>query len=199
VLPRPTLIVIGASTGGPEALALVLAELDTRIDVPIVVVQHMPDFFLARFAERLHARGPLPTQLAEHDTALKPGRVYVAPGNKHLEIRGGPGAYRANLRDGKRVHGCRPAVDVTLLSLARSGAGPTQVIILTGMGRDGADGAKALLAHEAHVIAQDKETSVVWGMPGAVTTEGSAHLTLALDAIPSALHARLFPDDGEPA
>jgi two-component system, chemotaxis family, protein-glutamate methylesterase/glutaminase len=170
---------------------MVLAELPEDLDIPVVVVQHMPQFFLRRFAERLHAQGPLPTALATNDGPLLPGRVWVAPGDKHLEIRGGPGAYRAILRGGRRLHGCRPAVDVTLVSLARAGAGPAQVVILTGMGRDGADGAKALLPHGAHVIAQDKATSVVWGMPGAVSNEGTAHAVLPISQIAPALRARL--------
>ena len=192
----PTLVVFGASTGGPEALALLLAELPEDLSIPVVVVQDMPTFFLQRFAERLHAQGPLPTALAVQDGPLLPGRVWLAPGDKHLEIRGGPGAYRAALHGGRRLHGCRPAVDATLISLARPGAGAAQVVILTGMGRDGADGAKALLQHGAHVIAQDKATSLVWGMPGAVADEGTAHTVLPISEISPVLHSRLPPRVG---
>ncbi|MEC7949484.1 MAG: chemotaxis protein CheB [Myxococcota bacterium] len=189
--PRPAHIVIGASTGGPEALAHVLAELPAPMDVPVVVVQNMPVFFLRRFAERLHAQGPLPTALAVHGSPLGPGRVWIAPGDQHLEIRGSPGAYTAHLRGGRRLHGCRPAIDVTLHSLARPDAGPAQIVILTGMGRDGAAGAKALLPHGAHVIAQDKETSVVWGMPRAVAEDGTAHAVLPLSRVATAIRQRL--------
>ena len=170
---------------------LVLGALPADLPIPVVVVQHMPQFFLRRFAERLDAQGPLPAGLAVHGQPLLPGRVWVAPGEQHLEIQGGPGSYRAHLRGGRRLHGCRPAVDVTLMSLARAGAGPTQVVILTGMGRDGADGAQALLAHGAHVIAQDKQTSVVWGMPGAVTDAGTAHLVLPISEIATTLRGRI--------
>jgi len=189
--PRPTLIVMGASTGGEEAIALVVAGLPPALDVPVVVIQDMPDYFLARFADRLHSQGPLPAALAVQGEALLPGRVWVVPGNHHLEVQGPPGAYKVHLRGGRRVHGNRPSVDVTLTSLVRPDAGPVQVVILTGTGRDGADGAKALLPHGAHVLAQDKATSVVYGMPGAVQEDGTAHLVLPLQSIPGGLRARL--------
>ena len=188
---RPDIVVLGASQGGPEAIAEILAALPADFPLPVVVVQPLPRYFARRLAARLDAQGPLRCAIVRNGAAITAGRVWMAPGESHLEISGGPGTYKARIRRGRRVQGARPSVDVLLSSLCRSDAGAVQVVVLTGAGQDGADGARALLAHGGHVIAQDEETSVVWGMPSVVVEAGTAHATLPVETIAGAICRRL--------
>jgi two-component system chemotaxis response regulator CheB len=181
---RPDILAIGASTGGPAALHTVLAALPANLPVPVIVVQHMPDLFIRSLAARLD-KDTLPTcSVAQDGEPLKPGHVYFAPGDRHLQVHHDHGRLSAHLDDSPPLHFCRPAVDASFLSLAiLAPTVQTLAVILTGMGKDGAAGALELARHGAFVMAQDKATSTVWGMPGAAVAVGAAHRVLPLTEI----------------
>jgi two-component system chemotaxis response regulator CheB len=185
---RPQAIAIGSSTGGPQALAAFVASLDRPPPVPLLVVQHMPAGFTALLADHLHRLGRLPCAEARDGEKLLPGRLYLAPGDRHLLVRGAAGALVAQLSDGPAENFCRPAVDPLLRSLLACCGGRVAAAILTGMGQDGLEGCRALARAGALVLAQDEASSVVWGMPGAVARAGLASLL----APPAALAARLL-------
>jgi two-component system, chemotaxis family, protein-glutamate methylesterase/glutaminase len=187
---RVDVVAIGCSTGGPDALTKVVRALPASLTVPIVVVQHMPPVFTKMFADRLDRTVPLKVVEATGDLAVKPGTIYIAPGDLHLEvIRRGPEVI-TKLHSGAPENFCRPAVDVLFRSVAKVYGGATLAVILTGMGQDGKRGAEQLRAAGAEVVAQDEATSVVWGMPGAVATAGLANAVLPLDDIAKHLIAR---------
>ncbi|GAA0609388.1 chemotaxis response regulator protein-glutamate methylesterase [Sporichthya brevicatena] len=181
---RPPLgVVIGVSTGGPVALSTVVPALPADLGVPVVIVQHMPPVFTKLLAERLDAASPLDVVEAADLMPLTPGRVYIAAGGFHLTMTTVRGMQVLRLDDGPMENSCKPAVDVTLRH-AKALWGPrTLTVILTGMGSDGLAGARDLRAAGGRVIAQDAETSVVWGMPGAVTKAGVADSVLPLSRI----------------
>ncbi|WP_331272283.1 protein-glutamate methylesterase/protein-glutamine glutaminase [Motilibacter aurantiacus] len=184
---RPDILVIGSSTGGPEALARVLSGLPGTLPVPVAVVQHMPPIFTRLLAERLDRSSALEVREAAEDDQLVPGRVLIAPGDRHLEVvRRGTGLF-AHLTTAPPENFCRPAVDVLFRSVAATFGGSVLAVVLTGMGSDGKAGAQTLKARGARVLAQDQATSVVWGMPGAVTAAGLADAVLPLDAVPGAI------------
>lgn len=184
----PDMIAIGSSTGGPVALHTVLSMLPVSFPVPIVVTQHMPKLFLISLVERLEKNTALTCKLAEDGMVLQAGCIYVAPGDIHMEIERIGTQLRAHLVDGERVNHCKPAVDVTFHSLAVLAPRiRTMAVVLTGMGNDGAAGAKALADKKMHVIAQDKASSVVWGMPGETVKAGAASEVIALNDIAAAI------------
>jgi two-component system, chemotaxis family, protein-glutamate methylesterase/glutaminase len=180
---RVDLLAIGASTGGPDALAAVLPLLPADLPVPVVVTQHMPPVFTALFAQRLDGRCALVVKEAEEGDLVVPGRVLVAPGDRHLELRRVGSGVRVHLSSAPPENFCRPAVDVMLRSAAAAYAERVLAVVLTGMGTDGARGADVLRRAGAEVVAQDEATSVVWGMPGAVSSAGLAHRVLPLREI----------------
>ncbi|MDX8395673.1 MAG: chemotaxis-specific protein-glutamate methyltransferase CheB [Mariprofundaceae bacterium] len=185
---RPDLVAIGSSTGGPAALQKVLSSLPSDFPVPITVTQHMPKLFLATLATRLETTTAMTCVLAEEGMALEPGVIYVAPGDQHMEIVKNSMTLIVKLSDGPKVHHCRPAVDITFDSLAKLAPNTkTLAVVLTGMGSDGALGAKKIADKKGHVIAQDETSSVVWGMPGETVKQGAAHDVLPLDRVGSAL------------
>lgn len=184
---RVEVVAIGCSTGGPEALAAVLAALPATLPVPVVVVQHMPPVFTKLFADRLERTCALTVHEAAGGETLRPGHVYIAPGDHHLEVvRSGTGAV-TRLHQGPPENYCRPAVDVLFRSVAATFGGNVLAVVLTGMGSDGRKGVEPLAARGARVLVQDAETSVVWGMPGAVAGAGLADAVLPLSAIPAAI------------
>jgi two-component system chemotaxis response regulator CheB len=185
---RPPLgVVIGVSTGGPVALSSVLPALPADLGVPVVVVQHMPTVFTKLLAERLDGVCALDVVEAADLMPLVPGRIYIAAGGFHLTMGTVRGMNLLRLNDGPMENSCKPAVDVTLRH-AQSLWGPrTLTVILTGMGYDGLAGAKALRQAGGRVMAQDEETSVVWGMPGAVVKAGIADSVLPLAEIAPAI------------
>lgn len=185
---RPRVIAIGSSTGGPQALALLVGALTRPPPVPVLVVQHMPAGFTALLADHLNRLGRLPCAEARHGEPLLPGRLYLAPGDRHLLAKDGPGGLVAELSDGPAENFCRPAVDPLLRSLVAAFSGRVVAAILTGMGQDGLAGCQALTAAGGAVFAQDEASSVVWGMPGAVTRAGLA----AALAPPDGIAARLL-------
>lgn len=184
---RPEILVIGASTGGPDALCTVLRDIPANFPVPIAIVQHMPPLFTKMFAERLDRISALTVRESAGGEVLRPGTVWVAPGDHHLELRREGGAVKTQLSSAPPENYCRPAVDVLFRSATTLYGGGVLACVLTGMGHDGGVGSKAIVAAGGTVIVQDERTSVVWGMPGTVATAGSASAILPLDRIADAL------------
>ena len=189
---RPLAIAIGCSTGGPQALAALVSALTRPPPVPVLVVQHMPAGFTTLLADHLNRLGLLPCTEAREGDPVLPGRLYLAPGDRHLVMRaaevGAKGAMVAHLSNGAPENFCRPSVDPLLHSLLGCCGGRVVTAILTGMGQDGLAGCRALAAAGGMVMAQDEASSVVWGMPGAVARAG---LATAL-APPEDIAARLL-------
>jgi two-component system chemotaxis response regulator CheB len=185
------LLAIGCSTGGPEALAKVLQALPAHFPVPVVVVQHMPPVFTGLFAERLEKTCAITVSEATDNRLLEPGHAYIAPGDHHLEVVAAGGRLRTRLHDGPPECFCRPAVDVLFRSVAAACGGSTLAVVLTGMGHDGRGGAELLRAAGSDVLVQDKATSVVWGMPGAIAEAGLATEILPLGQIAPAVLKRI--------
>ncbi|MDQ6987793.1 MAG: chemotaxis-specific protein-glutamate methyltransferase CheB [Mariprofundaceae bacterium] len=186
----PDVIAIGASTGGPQALHAVLSALPDSLKVPIVLTQHMPKLFLQSLSERLERETALTCTLADEGTILQGGHIYIAPGDVHLELSRQGMNLLCHLVDSPAVHYCRPAVDPMFFSLAALAPRiRTLAVVLTGMGEDGAAGAKAISDAKGYVISQDQASSVVWGMPGATLACGAAHAVLPLDDIAAAVMA----------
>ena len=177
------LVAIGASTGGTVALEEIVKELPQNLP-PILIVQHMPVFFTYQFADRLNELSRLTIKEAEQDELVIGGTVYIAPGGKHLEIvRRGANIY-TRLHEGDRVNFQRPAVDVLFNSVAAVAGKNALGILLTGMGKDGAAGLLAMKQAGAQTIAQDEESSIVWGMPGAAVALGAAQKIVPLENMP---------------
>jgi two-component system chemotaxis response regulator CheB len=151
--------------------------------VPVVVVQHMPPVFTKMFAERLDRNCPLTVVEATSDMPLEAGTVYIAPGDLHMEVQRQGTSVATRLHNGPPENFCRPAVDVLFRSVNRVYGKSTLALILTGMGHDGRNGCAELARSGAEIVAQDEATSVVWGMPGAVTNAGLASVVLPLDDI----------------
>uniref|UniRef100_UPI0035CC5E69 chemotaxis-specific protein-glutamate methyltransferase CheB n=1 Tax=uncultured Methylobacterium sp. TaxID=157278 RepID=UPI0035CC5E69 len=188
----PRVLLVGASTGGPRAVGEMLERIGpaTLRRLPILIVQHMPPIFTAVFAEHLSTRTGLPAAEGRADERLEPGRIYVAPGGRHMGLSGGPGRDPViRLDDGPPVNFCRPAVDVLFKDAAALFGAATLSVVLTGMGSDGTQGARALVEAGGAVLAQDEATSTVWGMPGSVAKAGLAQAVLPLPEIGPALRA----------
>jgi two-component system, chemotaxis family, protein-glutamate methylesterase/glutaminase len=179
----PEVLLVGASTGGPDALTKMLAALPGDLRVPVVVVQHMPPVFTAMFAARLERVCALSVHEAGEGDALLPGHVYVAPGGRHLSLVACAEGARTALLDTPPENFCRPAVDVLFRSAAAVYGPRVLALVMTGMGHDGAAGSHAVALRSGRVLVQDRASSVVWGMPGAVVEAGLASEVLALDEI----------------
>jgi two-component system chemotaxis response regulator CheB len=171
-------VLVGSSTGGPQALAGFVRALRGPLPVPVVVVQHMPAGFTAMLADHLGRLGGPPAAEAQAGEVLRPGRIYLAPGDRHLLVEASAAGLVARLNSGPPENFCRPAVDPTLRSLVTACEGRVTAVILTGMGSDGMRGCQALAAAGGLVLAQDEASSVVWGMPGAVAKAGLAQALL---------------------
>ena len=180
----PRLCVIAVSTGGPVALGVLVPALPADTRFAIVIVQHMPAHFTAALAERLDSISALTVKEAENGDKPRPGLVLIAPGDRHLDFddRGA-----VVLRDGPLVNGCRPAADVTMLSAARVYGRRTIGVVLTGMGRDGTAGALAIRRAEGRTLAQDEESSVIFGMPRSAIEAGAVEEIAPLGEIASRL------------
>ncbi len=184
--PPPRAVAIGCSTGGPQALSALVPKLGKGFPVPVVIVQHMPAGFTAMLADHLDRLGGPGSAEARDGETLRAGRLYLAPGDRHLLVEaaaGGGGALVARLSDGPPVNFCRPAVDPLLGSLTRACGANLLAVILTGMGHDGLAGCRVVAAAGGTVLAQDEASSVVWGMPGAVAKAGLARALLPPEAL----------------
>jgi two-component system chemotaxis response regulator CheB len=179
------LVASGASTGGPNALSLVLPKLRRDFPVPVVVVQHMLPTFTHHFALRLDALCQLRVVEPKSGDPLQPGHIYIAPGDYHLVVgrRGREGF--ATLNQGPPENFCRPAVDVMFDSAASTYGASVLGVVLTGMGQDGYRGSGLIRQAGGNVIVQDEATSVVWGMPGFVANAGLATQILPIDRVAS--------------
>jgi two-component system, chemotaxis family, protein-glutamate methylesterase/glutaminase len=191
--PPFEIVAIGASTGGPVALKTVLSDLPRDFPVGIVVVQHMPPFFTGAFAARLHALSALEVKEAAQGDEILPGRVLVAPGDRHMTVVRSDGKARVLLRDDEPVNGHRPSVDVLMGSVADEYGCAAVGVIMTGMGKDGARGIARLKSRGGTVIAQDAETSVIFGMNGEVVRSGLADAVVPVTGIAAELRRRLQP------
>lgn len=185
-LVAPGIVVIGVSTGGPAALDVLLPALPRTFPLPILVVQHMPEVFTRLFAERLDRRCPLRVREASEGERIRPGVILIARGNWHLQVvgparAGSPVTVHLN-QDSPENH-CRPAVDALFRSAANVYGSGVLAAVLTGMGSDGLAGCRLIRNQGGIVLAQNEATSIVWGMPGAVTQAGLAHRVLPLDGI----------------
>jgi two-component system chemotaxis response regulator CheB len=191
----PRALVIGSSTGGPQALMTLVTELGTVIDrFPVLITQHMPPTFTTILAEHLARSSHRPALEAVDGEIVKAGRIYLAPGGRHMRVvRHGSDAVIA-LDDGPPVNFCKPAVDPMFCSAIDVWQGGVLAVVLTGMGSDGMRGGKEIVAAGGSVIAQDEATSVVWGMPGAAANAGICAAILPLNQIAPKL-VRLFSGD----
>ena len=176
-------VVIGASTGGPNALTTILEAFPADFPAPVLIVQHLPANFTTFFAQRLDGACALGVREASNGGEVTPGTVYIAPGDMHLEIRSRSDSTETVTTEGPLVNSCRPAADILFHSAATAFGAGTLAVVLTGMGRDGLDGCREIRAAGGRVIAQDKATSVVWGMPGQVAEAGLTEAVLPINEI----------------
>ena len=181
---KPEILCIGSSTGGPRALQQVLQDASGALsDIPVVLTQHMPKSFTSVFAKHLDKACKLVVQEAEEGDVLKPGHVYIAPGNKHLVFEKFGGVTRIVLDDGPQVNFCKPAVDVMFTSISKIYGDKVLSVILTGMGKDGVIGGGDIVENGGNVLVQDEQSSIVWGMPGAAYKAGIASAQLPLNTL----------------
>jgi two-component system, chemotaxis family, protein-glutamate methylesterase/glutaminase len=181
---RIELVAIGVSTGGPNALAEVFSNVLQPVNVPIVIVQHMPPMFTKTLAVRLDAlNGPVRFHEGEEGMEIQNGHAYIAPGGKHMDIRREGLRMVIRLHEGPPENSCRPAVDVTFRSVVSLYGASILAVILTGMGQDGLRGCELIAEAGGRVLAQDEASSVVWGMPGFVARAGLANEVLPLSQI----------------
>jgi two-component system, chemotaxis family, protein-glutamate methylesterase/glutaminase len=187
------LIAIGVSTGGPNALAILLSQLPADFPVPIAIVQHMPPVFTQLLAERLNSKCHLQVEEARSGVKFLPGGVWIAPGNYHMTVKRDASGLFLETNQNPPENSCRPSVDVLLRSIAQISKSNVSAIavILTGMGRDGLQGCQEIRHVGGEIIAQDEASSVVWGMPGFVVNAGLADRVLPLDAIAQELINRV--------
>jgi two-component system chemotaxis response regulator CheB len=191
-LTPPRVLVIGASTGGPQALNRLVVQIDAVIQrAPVLITQHMPPTFTAVLAEHLARVSKFPVREASDGEEVNAGAIYLAPGGKHMKVERRDGTAVIAIDDGPMVNFCKPAVDPLFASAAEVWGNKVLALVLTGMGSDGLAGAKEIVAAGGHVIAQDEETSVVWGMPGQVTNAGLCSAVLPLPEIGGRI-TRLF-------
>lgn len=191
---RFDLLAIGSSTGGPEALTHIIPKLPANLNVPVLLVQHMPPMFTASMAKNLDRLSALRVKEAEDGELIKPNVVYVAPGGFHMVIRpaeGGEKGYQIVINDLPPVKSCRPSVDVLFRSIAEVHGRGVLSVVLTGMGDDGADGVLALKRQGTYCLAQSEKTCVVYGMPRAVDEANLSNERVDLDDIADRLLFKL--------
>ena len=179
------LVALACSTGGPKALQSVIPYLPANLDAPMVLVQHMPVGFTKSMADRLNEVSKIKVKEAAHGDKLEKGWVYVAPGGKHMEIAKSPdGSHKVVLNDMPAIGGLRPCANITYDSLSKSGFDEIVCVVLTGMGADGTNGILSLGHHKPiHVISQNAETCVVYGMPKAIEESGVVDEVVPLDKV----------------
>jgi two-component system chemotaxis response regulator CheB len=182
---EPQLLALAASTGGPNALATVIAGLPRDFPLPVLVTQHMPPLFTTMFAQRLARESMLECEEARDGEVVRPGRVYVAPGDHHLMIVSS-GVMRIptiHVSSDPPEHHCRPAANPMFRTAAQAFPNGVLGVVLTGMGDDGREGCEAVVANGGRIVVQDEQTSVVWGMPGSVVSSGIPCSILPLQSI----------------
>jgi two-component system, chemotaxis family, protein-glutamate methylesterase/glutaminase len=181
------LLAVGSSTGGPQALFALFQGLGRGLSVPVVITQHMPATFTPILAEHITRLGFMPCTEARDGEVLVAGRIYLAPGDRHLLVEGSRTGLRSRLTTDPPENFCRPSVDPMLRTAAAACEGRVLVAMLTGMGHDGLEGTKRVIEAGGCAIGQDEASSVVWGMPGAVAQAGLCHAVLPLAKISAKL------------
>lgn len=192
-IKMPEVLAIGASTGGIHALNVMLRNLTPEFDLPILITQHLPASFIPVFARQIEVASGRPTHIADEGTEIRRGEVAIATGHGHMAVRRMGDRLVAKVLTQRVQSGCLPSVDPMLSSLAKTYDGRVLAVILSGMGRDGFEGAGELVAAGGTLWAQDAETSAVWGMPGAVTKAGLTSLVAPPDALGAAIMAHCLP------
>lgn len=177
---KDKVVVIGSSTGGPRALSAVVPRIPADISAAILIVQHMPPGFTKSLAERLNESSQIRIKLAESGDQLKSGLALVAPGGYHMVVNK---TGHINLKTTPALHGVRPAVDATLISVANNYQEKSVAVILTGMGSDGTNGSGLVKSVGGHVIAEDEKSCVVWGMPRSVYEAGYCDIVAPIDRV----------------
>lgn len=181
---RPRALLIGSSTGGPQALTALAAGLGPIVDkVPVLITQHMPPTFTTILAQHIGRASGRPTQEGVDGEMVRPGHIYIAPGGLHMRVKSQGVNTVIALDDGPQINFCRPAVDPLFTSAVDIWRSDLLAVILTGMGADGMRGGRDIVAAGGNVIAQDEATSVVWGMPGAAAQAGICSAVLPLNQI----------------
>ncbi len=188
---RVDVVAIGVSTGGPNALTVLLRELPADLSVPILIVQHMPPMFTKLLAERLSSKCQIPVNEAVPGVVLEPGQAWIAPGDFHLVVQRDKGVVRLATHQAPSENSCRPSVDVLFRSVAEVYGAGAIAVILTGMGQDGLHGCQCIREAGGQVLAQDKASSVVWGMPSFVVNAGLADQVVTLDEMASEIMRRI--------
>ena len=183
-------IAMGASTGGTIALENILTQMPLNIP-GILVVQHMPEYFTASFADRLNTICKIEVREAKDGDTAAPGLALIAPGGRHMLLERSGAFYQVRIKGGPMVHHQRPSVDVLFYSVAKNAGANAMGILLTGMGSDGAEGLLAMKESKAYTIAQDEATSIVYGMPGEAVKLGAACDVLPLNEISGTMIKRL--------
>ncbi|MDX8396014.1 MAG: chemotaxis response regulator protein-glutamate methylesterase [Mariprofundaceae bacterium] len=183
-----TIVAIGASTGGTEAIKEVLMTLPPNFP-GVIITQHIPAAFSKPFAERVNQASAIEVCEASDGQQVLPGHAYIAPGDKHMLLERSGARYICRLNDGPPVNRHKPSVDVMFRSVAQNAGGNAIGVILTGMGADGAEGLKEMLEAGAKTIGQDENSSVVWGMPGAAFKIGAVQTVLPLNKVSETLVA----------
>lgn len=179
----PEIVAIGTSTGGPRALQAILPELPSSFPVPIVIVQHMPATFTTALARNLDQVCRLQVREAYEGAEIRAGEAWIAPGDHHMTVERTESGGRLHLDQGPKECSCRPAVDPLFRSVAKTYGALSLAVVLTGMGSDGLEGARALHQIGARIVVQDEPTSIVWGMPGCIANARLASEVLAQDEI----------------
>lgn len=183
-IKRPQALLIGASTGGPQALTTLIAQLGPVIErVPVLIVQHMPPTFTTILAEHLSRASRRSVREAEDGERIVVGEVRLAPGGRHMMITRRDGAPTIRIEDGAPINFCKPAVDPMFQSASQVWNGAALGVVLTGMGHDGTAGGQTLVEAGGSIIAQDEASSVVWGMPGSVAQAGICSAVLPIEQI----------------
>ncbi len=192
--PGPRIIVIGASTGGPQALSIVLKGLIPAIEeVPVFIVLHIPPEFTGVISSHIERVTGLPTHPAQQGEEIAKGHIYISPGKLHLGISRFGDRGVVTLSDDPPENYCKPSVDVLFRGAAKAYGEQVIGIVLTGMGSDGLAGSRAIVSAGGMVIAQDAATSTVWGMPRSVVDEGLAHAVLSVEAIGPTVCGLMLP------
>lgn len=187
----PAVLAVGASTGGIHALNLMLRELGKNFDLPILITQHLPASFIPVFARQIEVASGRPTHIAEDGTEIRKGEIAIATGHGHMSVRRISNRLVVRTLSEPAPSGCLPSVDPMLSSLAKACDGHVLAVILSGMGRDGFEGAGDVVAAGGTVWAQNAETSAVWGMPGAVAKAGLATYVAPPEALGLAIMTQL--------
>lgn len=183
--PKRKLIVLACSTGGPQALQEVLPYLPADLDAPVILIQHMPEGFTLSLSERLNNMSEICVKEAEHLEKIESGCVYIAPGGKHLEVKKSlTGTHHISLNDHPPIGGLRPCADKTIESVCNTDYDEITCVVLTGMGSDATKGIRALYRKKRiYVIAQDEESSIVYGMPKVINSTGLVNEVVPLKEV----------------